>query len=277
MDPEILNQVAERIVDDIHNDPHQFQPLRRREFWSRSEGWPDRLKNYQWPTGTEFRPASANAEAISERVLSFVKSYQENPTKLTDADFANIAKAVFNWGGVGKNSDKNHQLGAQARAVIESALAGERLNSAPMSSSWTKLAAFASHGQEIPHPQIIFDSRVANSLATRLERLASDLNPTILAQFRDELGYISGRGGSRKSEKIKQIRSQQGWRIHRYDEAATKRWWKAHFLAGELVQKMRVSLNQNFAHFGHMPSWKDDGAGEWTTRGVEMVLFMDGY
>jgi hypothetical protein len=52
--------------------------------------------------------------------------------------------------------------------------------------------------------------------------------------------------------------------------------WDAQFFASLLVRIMRDALNEDPRRYGLMPiAGSSDSA--WTMRGVEIVLFMDGY
>ena len=58
------------------------------------------------------------------------------------------------------------------------------------------------------------------------------------------------------------------------------RSWRAQLAASALVAEVRDILNANSKEYGEMPQLDPRASeigGPWTVRGVEMVLFMDGY
>jgi hypothetical protein len=75
------------------------------------------------------------------------------------------------------------------------------------------------------------------------------------------IGTVAGQGGTRP-------------------RALTRRWpssygkWSGQVAGSALVRDIRDILNRG--DYPKMPL-PDGGVGPWTTRGVEMVLFMDGY
>ena len=138
-----------------------------------------------------------------------------------------------------------------------------------MDSGWTKVAALSTHWLEGSErtPQIIYDSRVANALIRNVERLAAeDDNECLSAIFpclSHHLRKVSGRGGTRD-------------RPYQFPWKSGYGSWDAQYFASLLVCLMRTALNSEPQRYGLMPiAGKPDGV--WTMRGVEMVLFMDGY
>jgi hypothetical protein len=144
-----------------------------------------------------------------------------------------------------------------------------------MNSGWTKVAAFASEiakmhefAQEGAVPMAIWDSRVATSIIHRLDSLIPDGNNP--QQLFPELGTIPGRGGSRP--RPLQLKWPIGWGS-----------WRTQVHGSKLIESILVILNSASERdlqlgdpYPRMPLCTG-GSGLWDTRGVEMVLFMDGY
>jgi len=187
---------------------------------------------------------------------------------LEEQKLKETALRIFQWGGVTRGKTKRDPSAKDIRNVIASAITWERVEDAPLDSGWTKLAAFGTDWLEDVDggSQVIYDSRVAFSLIRRIEALlTSDHSAFVeLGPFlREHLRYIPGRGGSRAS------RYPIGWKSG---------WgrWPSQYFASLFVGLLRNSLNSDPTFFGRMPQ-SDALAKGWTTRGVEMVLFMDGY
>ena len=56
--------------------------------------------------------------------------------------------------------------------------------------------------------------------------------------------------------------------------------WNRQFATTKFIVELRDHLNKNLGKYGYMPVPDDKGNmidKPWTVRGVEMVLFMDGY
>jgi hypothetical protein len=140
--------------------------------------------------------------------------------------------------------------------VMESVANGRRINSAPMNSGWTKVGAFASTGT--PNSQVIWDSRVAASVVSRLDAMcvAAGLKTVPLAL--SGLGYVNGRGGSRP--RLLKLKWRNGYGC-----------WNAQFAASIFVKEIMAYLNS------HISSFPKTNGEKWTFREVEQVLFMDGY
>ena len=135
-----------------------------------------------------------------------------------------------------------------------------------MNSGWTKVAAFASaHREKIPNavPQVIWDSRVATAVTSRLESLFREEGLVAVPACFSDIGRVNvGRGGTRP--RALQLSWRNGYKS-----------WAAQYSGSRLLAAIRNELNSNLKLYGKMPG--TNGQGNWTARGVEMVLFMDGY
>ncbi len=248
------------LVASIHETPYQ-PGYRRRSHGLEVRGWPDRLSSYFWPTPNHGLAATATqmdswyaaAGTLSERLLaggSWTESEHE--------DAHALALEMLEWGRVPQR--------AASAAIVESvfrrALGLPFDGNPPMNSGWTKVAALATaflEGRPDRAPHVIWDSRVSTSLVWHLEPLVVAASLTPQHAF-PRIGAVPGRGGSRPR------RQQLTW-ANAYGS------WSSQEAGSELVHEIRDVLNHG--DYGLMPT--PDGEGPWTIRGVESVLFMDGY
>lgn len=257
-------------VRQIEDEPHSYSP--RKERGRRtvvSKGWGERLRNYEWKPkdGSDgvaaARKLAAEFEAIARKI--------DSGAILSEADvdgLKSLARRTFAWGGVERGASKQNPSGEQIAAVIASALQWKQVNDAFMDSGWTKVAAFGTAWLEDANrsPQIIYDSRVAAGLIRNVEK-------AILTQWagwpdhfkdylQDQLRWVPGRDANKL--RSLQLRWKSGYKK-----------WEPQFFGSLLVRLMRDALNAQPERYGLMPSEK--GEHPWTMRGVEMVMFMEGY
>ncbi len=249
------------LVEWIEREP--FQPrYRRKSFGPPVVGWGSRLAAYFWPT-----PAVGFAQT-ARTLAPLLAEAKRLADALGDDDWSEadgrgavaFAQAVFSWGGV----PQPKPAPATVAAVFRSALTGREHAGAPMNSGWTKVAAFATAHLESEAegvvPQVIWDSRVATAVTFRLDELlhrAERRDPRVLFPG---VGTVSGRGGTRPRSLLLRWPSGYGR-------------WDAQFAGSELVASVRDRLNES----GSVMAEPDGGTAPWSVRGVEMVLFMDGY
>ncbi len=263
----------EALVEEIHNC-HQVPMYRGRPAGSPVLGWPNRLKSYFWPTpATGYRSTVelTNILAEANRLASATAVGLWNP--LDQAASVDLANRIFAWGGVPQVPAI--VTPAVIRSVFDTAIAAETPivgPMPPMNSGWTKVAAFASaHLEGIPnhHPQVIWDSRVATSILSRLDGLLAATGVTAIPTDFVNIGRVDiGRGGTRP--RALTLPWPNGYRS-----------WPAQLAASTLIAEIRDVLNENPAKYGKMPaidlSFSPEIKMPWTVRGVEMVLFVDGY
>ena len=133
-----------------------------------------------------------------------------------------------------------------------------------MNSGWTKVAALATaflEGEPDRAPHVIWDSRVSTSIVWRFDRMLAATPDVDPRRPFPGLGVIGGRGGTRP--RCLKLR----W-AHPYG-----RWWGQE-AGSAIVREIRDVLNEGALGWMPLP---DGGEGRWTIRGVESVLFMDGY
>lgn len=250
------------LVHRIHEDPYQ-PAYRKKAFGVPVTGWDARLRAYFWPlpeqdyarTSSAVRQLVDRARALSEAV-SDGRVWSQEESRMAVA----LAHDIFTWGGVPQKPDT--VTPATVRQVFQAALDNDGNATAHMNSGWTKVAAFATaHLEEDGErqPQVIWDSRVATAIIGRLDaQLGRDAD---LGHIFGAIGTVPGQGGTRPRPLA------NGWRSG-YGR------WSAQVAGSALVREIRDILNRG--DYPKMPL-PDGGEGPWTTRGVEMVLFMDGY
>jgi hypothetical protein len=277
------NELLLHIIEQIHEEPYQAY-YRKQPHGKEISTWPKRYSGYFWPSpahnGEIARKPLKSIYDNLRRLIESIANYREQKgvqlydIPLTEVwegqktEAETIARDIFSWGGV----PQRNVTAENVFKVIINALTGKAIyQNAPMNSGWTKLAAFgaevaASFFENIT-PQVIWDSRVSNSVIKRLNQHCLAENTPILQPMINELRLISGRGGFRP--KIQGCLKSNGWSVG---------WggnpWQTHFAGGALIEEFRKILNGDPGRFGTCPHSQN---GEWSLRAVEMVLFMDGY
>lgn len=272
----------EFIVEDEHfNDSNEKQDNVEAEFSSlavkainilvdninEKKSWDSRLADYIWKKKSFFETQSDLSELIW-RGSVFSRLILEN-VKWTVRDQEEAVKwaaAIFDWGGT---RQKKSITWEKVSGTLENALKNRiAYASAPINSGYTKVASFGTgfleEDQKNGIPQVINDSRVAASLISRLEEVLVNLDclddPKVIFPG---LGYVdAARGGSRP-------------RPRKLDWPNAYQSWRGQFAATKIVAKIRDILNEG-QNYPKMPC-SDDTYKPWTIRGVEAVLFMDGY
>lgn len=167
---------------------------------------------------------------------------------------------MLKWGGVTRQSQFSETT---VEAVFRKALGLNVAGAVPMNSGWTKVTALATaylEDQPGAKAHVIWDSRVSTSLVARLDKLLVESNRANPKQIFPQIGPVTGRGGTRpRTFKL-------SW-SHAYGS------WRAQEAGSTLVRELRDILNRDYD-----PMPLPDGTSRpWTVRGVESVLFMDGY
>jgi len=252
----------ETLVRRIHEEP--YQPVyRRKPFGAPVTGWDARLRAYFWPSPAQGYAATCKEVAEIENTAHGLAEALLSNRGWSEADGAAaiaLAHAIFAWGSVPQDPDT--VTAASVEQVFRAALVDDAASKANMNSGWTKVAAFATaHGEGgvAYRPQVIWDSRVAASITSRLDAQLPD--GVLPASLFPGVGTVPGRGGTRPRKLSRSWPS--GYRT-----------WAGQVAGSAVVREIRDILNA-----GGYPSMPlpEGGTGPWTTRGVEMVLFMDGY
>jgi hypothetical protein len=268
----ILRQIGAALADIFHESEYTYRPKRGQT--SRASGWCERLLQYRWGTGDG---PFADWDRIQhlETILGQATAELADGRNWSSSEEQVVQEAtreLFKWGGVLRGRGHNPPDVGMIKAVMLTAANYDNSFNAPMDSAWTKLAALSTASSENANqpPQVIFDSRVSIALLEKIDAACttSALPPSCKANLQScGLGFVTGRGGNRQSrtEKLYKL----GWK-NRYMR------WDCQFTASRVVAAICKALNENSEKFGAMPLPGGEH-GKWTTRGVEMVLFMDGY
>lgn len=135
-----------------------------------------------------------------------------------------------------------------------------------MNSGYTKMTSFRTAFFEDSSegcPQVINDSRVAASLTTHLDKIIAGYeqnNPRAIFPGQGTVDAARGRTRPRQLE---------------LDWPNAYRCWHGQFAATQFVLRIRDILNKS-DFYPRMPDTLGNRI-DWTMRGVEAVLFMDGY
>lgn len=222
-------------------------------------GWSNRLNNYFWPNpAINLATTLTTLTCINAPASGFMSAIHHFPPT-SHGNLVNWANDIFKWGGVPQVFTYSDVLD-----VLSSVNAGFKIKSARMNSGWTKVASFASEVLPPDKHLVIWDSRVAHSLVTRFETMLSSVGFSGLPVELEGIGYVRGRGGSRKGYPYNTTRWRNGYGR-----------WDTVFKGSELVRLIRDELNSRSGIGIDFKCPVNNGL--WTVRLVEMVLFMDGY
>jgi hypothetical protein len=248
----------------LHTMP--FQPAyRKKPVGMPVLGWDQRLTAYFWPTPQQgYRETCVDMNGIGEtsRELAEVLLERGHWDEAGQRRAVELANAIFSWGGVPQAPET--VTSQNIEHVFRAAIANDAAASAKMNSGWTKVSAFATAHFETSaggKPQAIWDSRVATAITSRLDaQLPAGVNP---AELFPGVGTVPGRGGTRPRALSRSWKS--GYQT-----------WAGQVGGSQFVREIRDMLNEPAQDYPPMPLPGGE-TGPWTTRGVEMVLFMDGY
>jgi len=268
-----MKQIASRIVSLISTRPFKYEPKKRPVFESVT-GWGERFLGYRW-RDKNLAFYWSLIEDLENTLSMACDDLIEQGDWTIDQEREVIQKVreLFEWGGVLRGKGHNPPDPKAIRAVMLTAASYSNDFKAPHDSAWTKLAALSTVRNSVKKqnpPHVIYDSRVSVSLLESIDFVTdghAELSSARRSLMRAGLGYVRGRGGFRhdRTQKL----HKKGW-LHAYG----KRKWESQFIASRLVNYI-VNELQNNEVYGLMPA--PTRAKDWTTRGVEMVLFMDGY
>lgn len=226
--------------------------------------WDDRLADYRWK-GRTFEETQDDLAALIEQGRRLARALAGNLAWQADDQEHVVAWAsdIFKWGGTRQRDTVTWQ---KVRATLTNALRNDIVEPrAPMNSGYTKVASLGTAYLDVQGAdgvaQVINDSRVATSLTCRLEQVLRERGLAPKDVF-PGLGKVEvGRGGTRPRP------LGLAW-----PNAYQK--WSGQFAATAVVAAIRDILNR---HPGYPGMPVRGGETPWTVRGVEAVLFMDGY
>lgn len=265
-------EFIKRLVDQIHKAPYT-SVFRGAPVQVGVRGWLNRFESYFWPTPSCGYQTTEELSDILTEAKRLAMAAEAGPwSQKQESASVRLAHLIFVWGGVRQRPETVTPVAV--RSVFDAALSASvprGRNQPPMNSGWTKVAAFACahfEGDSNRHPQVIWDSRVATSIISRLDSLLVAANFKAVPACFADIGRIDiGRGGTRPREFT--LTWPNGYRS-----------WPAQLAASKLVTEIRDVLKANPEKYGRMPALDlrcRRRSEPWTVRGVEMVLFMDGY
>lgn len=266
-DEAFVEALVEWIEEDVHQPMYQRRPV-----GEAVSGWHDRLLSFFWPKPrmgyAEFKvfssPLLYYSSVLAERILA------GEPWTTTESQYAvKVANELFNLMG----TPQREVTAENVRRVFEAAVLNREDEDAKMNSGWTFLAAFASACHEKSPkaglmPLMAWNSRIASAVISRLDFLLSEAGVTEIGKRFPGIGLIPGWGGTRP-------------RQYSLDWPSGYRSWRTQLAVSRLGIQIRDILNQSLDSRGRrkyraMPLVGGD-EGPWTLRGVELVLFQDGY
>jgi hypothetical protein len=257
-------RIVNALVAEIHDKQFESKYRNRAIGVPAVKGWDERLRAYFWPNpDCGYEQTCAGLETLVRTGETLARALQNGGhwNEEEEALAIQFAYDVFAWGSVPQKPEK--VTAANVLAVFRDALDDNQHSKALMNSGWTKVAAFATaHLESVDggKPQVIWDSRVAASLIERLSGFLPDRETA--SNIFPDIGSVPGRGGTRPRKPS--IKWPTGYGR-----------WATQVSGSALVREIRDVLNEQ-PEYPPMPLGGGT-TGRWTTRGVEMVLFMDGY
>jgi hypothetical protein len=246
-------QYTAEFVDRVHSTPWSY--AKNNDYTA--TGWDQRLTKYAWATAKN--PTWKQDYDDTVPLLKQATRLAKIPTKKwapQDDDSAIlVTRAIFHWGRVSTRPTL-YEIKLVFDEIMKSGGPSGTTN-APMNSSWTKLAAFASHHLGIQGEQVIYDSRVAWAIIKNLDQiLPSDLERKNHFPY---LGFILPRQPKGLNWSWPNVYTQ----------------WSAQIAATEFCREVATILNSNGA-YPKMPNPNNNGLKAWDVWGVGQVLFMEG-
>jgi hypothetical protein len=235
------------------------------EIMESEEPWDDRIENYLWKGRTFYQTQSDLGELIWKGTV-FARLIEAG-IRLSNQDELELikwAEAIFDWGGTRQQLPVTVE---KIKSTLTNAVSNKLVvKNAPINSGYTKIASFATTYLENTNgrfQQVIFDSRVAASLTSRLDEILIKRGQDNPSNLFPGLGTVDAARGGTRPRQLK-----LNW-------PNAYRSWYGQFAATRIVYEIQSILN-NDDRYTPMPNAEGVGV-PWTIRGVEAVLFMDGY
>jgi hypothetical protein len=261
------DSILKQLVEEMHRAAFEPKYRKRSLGLPTVEGWDNRLKAYFWPNPACNYPFTCvSLQGLTDESQKLANTLENNGKWTADEGRAAVVLAnnIFVWGGV---PQKPKTVTAKTvEQVFRDAFDANSESTALMNSGWTKVAAFATAHLETPgsfRTQVIWDSRVATAIIGRLDSILNKWQNQNPRSLFPGIGTVPGQGGTRPREFL-----------HKWPVGY--RQWSAQISGSKIVRQLRDILNDASNDYPRMPM-PDGSVASWTTRGVEMVLFMDGY
>ncbi|NVJ59257.1 MAG: hypothetical protein HWE27_02645 [Gammaproteobacteria bacterium] len=263
------DKFIEAMVHWIDEDPHQ--PMyQKKPVGDAVSGWHDRLLAFFWPKPrTGYLEYSFAVSPLIYRATELADLVRQGKEWSYDDKImaTKTANEIFMLAGVPQR-EVNWQNVYQ---VMKAALIQDESSTAKMNSGWSALASMATvkcREENGELPLMTWNSRCASSVLSRLDFLLVEAGVNQLEGRFSNIGKVPGFGGTRPREYSLQ------W-------PSAYRSWACFIAAGRLVNKIVHILNNSKdasgkLKFQQMPL-PGGHTGPWTARGVQLVLFSDGY
>ena len=270
------SNLIEAIVRWIHQDPFPRNYSNRPNSSSSVgasmiKGWDERIKKYCYAKRKyeAFNHVHYFLDPIIDRLRQLVETVQDWNAVSKRGDIPSAAieelellsETIHLWGGVIPTGNSGHK---DVWRVIKSAMLGQQMHHAPMSSGWTKVASLATVNHS--NPQTIWDSRVSTSVIWRVDQiLHTNKLQSSAFQCLDDLRVVGGKGKSGTRPR----HLNNSWPLGPCT-------WPAHFAGSNIIKEIVNILNNPKNGYPRMPA-PNQSPKDWDVFGVGLVLFMDGY
>ncbi len=257
------------MVDWIQDAP--FQPYYLKQAAGDTvSGWDNRLLAFFWPKPRiGYSLHHANLNPLYYRANELAKTLDKGEE--WDQEWRDMAVKTTNELFQISGTPQKDVTIDNVKAVIKAAVDGNENATAKMNSGWSYLAAVCTdhlNGLVGRLPMATWNSRIAASVISRLDFLLAEAGVNELAERFDGIGTIPGWGGTRP-------------RQYSLDWPNGYRSWNTQVKASRLIGQMAYILNNDELEEGSRKYPKmplaAGGTGDWTVRGVQGVLFGDGY
>ncbi|WP_251360064.1 hypothetical protein [Kangiella sp. TOML190] len=257
------------MIDWIQDAPFQAYYLKQAAGDTVS-GWDNRLSAFFWPKPRiGYSLHHATLDPLYYRANELAKTLDKGQS--WDQEWRDMAvKTAHELFQVSGTPQKDISI-ENVQSVMAAAVHGDEDSPAKMNSGWSYLAAVCTdhlNGQVGRLPMATWNSRVAASVISRLDFLLAEAGVSQLGERFEAIGTIPGWGGTRP-------------RQYSLDWPNGYRSWKTQVRASRLINQVAYILNNDRLDDGsykypRMPL-AAGGTGDWTVRGVQGVLFCDGY
>ncbi|HEY9030719.1 MAG TPA: hypothetical protein VIM93_05105 [Kangiella sp.] len=233
-------------------------------------GWHDRLLAYFWPKPRiSYALHYAAVDPLSYRANELAKTLERGED--WDDEWREMAvKTVTELFNVSGTPQKEVTVD-NIKKVIKAAINADANSDAKMNSGWTYLAALCTahlEGQPDRLPLISWNSRVASSVISRLDFLLAEAGVKELGNRFQNIGTVPGWGGTRPRQYT--LQWPKGYRSWKTQIAGSK-------LANQIVHILNTETKPNGEKRYRLMPLAGGGKGPWTVRGIQRVLFSDGY
>ncbi|NVK21975.1 MAG: hypothetical protein HWD86_05620 [Kangiellaceae bacterium] len=236
--------------------------------------WHDRLLAFFWPKpriGYNLHHATLNPLYYRANQLAKTLDKGEQWDQEWRDMAVKTAEELFQVSGTPQTDVNLETVQAVIQAAVNADECADDNPNAKMNSGWSYLASVSTahlEGQIGRLPMVCWNSRIASAVISRLDFLLAEAGVAQLGERFKDIGTVPGYGGTRPRQYT--LNWPNGYRS-----------WKTQIAASRLVNQMAYILNNDTKGNGEkryrlMPL-PNGAKGPWTVRGVQGVLFGDGY